>query len=250
MSIDHKPTIGVIGYGVFGQLTAQYLSEFFELKIWNRSQDKLKDLPSNCSTSSLEETAAQPIVILAVTLNALPAILDQIRDHLQPNALVLDVTSVKIRPVELMEEKLPEDVEILGTHPLFGPQSAPDTVAGQTMILCPVRIASDRLSSTEEFLKRQGLNVRIMTPEEHDQRMAYVHALTFFVARGLMRMDVHANDIITPSFKKILDLAELEAHHSDELFKTIEQNPYAAEVRAELLDQLTALDKESKKSVS
>ena len=50
-------------------------------------------------------------------------------------------------------------------------------------------------------------------------------------------MGIHDVSLITPSFKKLLDLAELESHHSEELFKTIQTgNPYLAEIRSKFVD--------------
>jgi prephenate dehydrogenase len=37
---------------------------------------------------------------------------------------LVDVTSVKVKPLEIIEKYFPKDkFQILGTHPMFGPQS-------------------------------------------------------------------------------------------------------------------------------
>ena len=46
-----------------------------------------------------------------------------------------------------MERLLPATASILGTHPMFGPDSARGGVAGLPMILCPVRIAARELEN-------------------------------------------------------------------------------------------------------
>ena len=38
-----------------------------------------------------------------------------------------------------MSKILPEKVEIIGTHPLFGPQSGRAGIAGMRVAFCPVR---------------------------------------------------------------------------------------------------------------
>ena len=179
-----------------------------------------------------------------VNQNRLETLLKQIKPHLTPGALVVDVTSVKLLPVRLMQKYMPKTVQILATHPLFGPQSAPgNTLKGQIIIIHPIRVNNSPI--IRKFLQTTlRLKVITMTPREHDKKMALVHGLTFFLARGLLKMDLPKFGLDAPSYKKLLALAELETHHSRELFETIEAgNPYAAAVRKKFIRQLEKLDK-------
>ena len=84
-----------------------------------------------------------------------------------------------------------------------------------------------------------------MTPDEHDQQMAWVHALTFFVGRGLLELHIPEVQLDTGYYQKLRDLYELEQTHSRALFDTIEAgNPYAASVRQKFQETLQRLDKE------
>lgn len=81
-----------------------------------------------------------------------------------------------------------------------------------------------------------------MTNEEHDKRMAEIHALTFFIARALTKLDLQSEPFMTPSFQKLLDLVALDESHSEALFRTIENgNPFAADERKKFLDELNAI---------
>ncbi len=51
-------------------------------------------------------------------------VLGRTRGRLAPDVLVMDTCSVKTHPVGLMERMLPATISILGTHPMFGPDSA------------------------------------------------------------------------------------------------------------------------------
>ena len=83
-------------------------------------------------------------------------------------------------------------------------------------------------------LKKLGLHIEEMTAKEHDKAMAYAHALTFTVGRVLNRLKLDDLEIVTPSFQKLLDVAELDSKHSDELFDTITKgNAYFGDVLAE-----------------
>ncbi len=91
---------------------------------------RLTDLP----------TAAKcPVVILATPVDSFEGTIEAIVPYLQPGALVLDVGSVNVIPAEIMKRNLPEQVEIVATHPLFGPQSARNGIRGLKIAVCSIR---------------------------------------------------------------------------------------------------------------
>lgn len=49
-----------------------------------------------------------------------------------------------------MREILPETVEIIGTHPLFRPQSGREGIAGMRFAICPLR--TDKSEEIKRFL--------------------------------------------------------------------------------------------------
>ncbi len=53
-------------------------------------------------------------------------------------ATIIDVSSVKKYPLELMKDMIPDDIEILLTHPMFGPDAvAEEGLKDQTIVICP-----------------------------------------------------------------------------------------------------------------
>lgn len=126
----------------------------------------------------------------------------------------------------------------------MGPQSAAVSTSGFPMIvtLSKGEKAEQLVRFCEHFLRMKVIR---MSAEEHDERMAFVHALTFFVARGLLNMGVHGADLVTPSFQRIIDLANLESHHSNDLFLTIQRgNAKSAAVRQKFIKVLEELNQE------
>jgi len=100
----------------------------------------------NVTVSSLAETAACRVVLLACPVETLEVVTKAISPHLRPGAVVLDVGSVKMIPAEIMCRNLPEHVGIVGTHPLFGPQSARDGIRGLKIAICPIGVRTVRVS--------------------------------------------------------------------------------------------------------
>ena len=67
----------------------------------------------------------------------MPSALAQVGPYLRPGALLMDVCSVKMAPVEWMLAAAPADVEVLGIHPLLGPASSRAGILGSTVVLFP-----------------------------------------------------------------------------------------------------------------
>ena len=155
----------------------------------------------------------------------------------------MDVASVKLATAIAMEQFLPDNVEILATHPMFGPQSAADGLAGHRIVLCPVR--TRRLESARDFLEgKLGLDVHVCDPETHDREIAQTQALAQFVGRALAQMGKSDSPVRTPGYNRFREVAETVGDDTWELFSAIQNlNPYAAKMRAELLGHLEELQR-------
>jgi len=237
-------TLGLIGFGQFGRLAASVLAPHYDIVVFDTAPLQGAIEGMRLRAGSLEQAATCDVVIVAVPVLAMPAVFTAIAQHLKPGTLVVDVGSVKVQPVQWMLELLPAHVDIVATHPLFGPQSARGGLAGQRLVVCPVR--GDRHGCIVDLAERLGLTVSVTTPEAHDQEMAYVQALTHLIGRSLVNLGIPDETLKTDSYQHLLDLCGLVGGDSFELFRAIQtQNPYATDVvrtfvaqAQELLDQL------------
>lgn len=236
------PTIGIVGFGAFARLMAPPLRAWFRLCAFDPA------LPVGSSDDTLgvsfvEPAAAArcPIVILAMPVDRLEAAIATIRPHLRPGTVVLDVCSVKIEPARIMQAALPAWVEIVGTHPLFGPQSAANGLAGLKIAVCPIRGRSARRIAA--FLRSAlGLQVYLTTPDAHDREAAIVQGLTHLVARLLVQMEPLPTRMTTASFDRLIQAVAMVRHDPEALFLAIERaNPYAAKARERFFDLAAAL---------
>lgn len=234
--ISPMKSVGIIGFGSFGAFLADRLSQFYEVKVYSASGRQ------NQWASSLKAVAECDVIIPAVPLEAYPTTLAEIKPLLKPETVIVDVCSVKEEPMRYIAELLPGQPTV-ATHPLFGPESAKDSLKGHVLVLCPDQSNPAALAQVQQFAETLKLEVVTMTCKEHDQEMATVHGLTFFIAHALKDMGLHSQKLATPSFKKLLALAELEQHHSQDLFLTIQNgNPYTKEVREDFLKQANQLN--------
>jgi prephenate dehydrogenase len=224
-------SLGLIGFGQFGQLAAGVLKDHFDVLVSDRAPDAADRAAAlGVGFGSLEEAASREIVVVAVPVAAMREVFAAMAPHLKPGALVVDVGSVKVLPAQWMTELLPASVEIVATHPLFGPQSvARDGLPGLRFVVCPVR--GDRFEKVAAFGRSLGLAVTVTSPEEHDREMAYVQALTHLIGRSLVNLGIPDERLATQSYQHLLELCGLIGADTFELFKAIQtQNPYAPEV--------------------
>lgn len=249
MSIDtlkaRLPTLGIIGFGAFGRLMATHLDRHFRVLAYDPAPPAQHPAGMDGVTRVDLPTAARAsIVVLATPVGAMASVIDAINPHLQPGALVLDVGSVKTVPADLMRRGLPEHVAIVATHPLFGPESARDGLAGLKIALCPIRGGSTRRIAA--FLRQAfGLEVIVTTPEAHDREAAMVQGLTHLIAKVLVRMEPLPSRMTTRSFDLLLQAIGMVRHDAPEVFQAIESaNPYSRAVRKRFFDLASALDAE------
>ncbi|MBI2628959.1 prephenate dehydrogenase [Candidatus Pacearchaeota archaeon] len=239
--------IGIIGFGSFGRLMAKHLKSKAKVFVFDNVNKEKEANEMGVSFIPIEKVASKQIVILAVPMENIEEVLVKIKDSLQKNALVFDVCSLKIFSCELMKKILPESVEIIGTHPLFGPQSAPNSIEGMKIALCNVRVDNETFDLVKEFCKSLGLNVFVTTPEEHDRQMALSQALTHFIGQAMKNADIKRIELSTKTFDKLMDVAEIIGNDTPALFNNMQtMNPFAGEVRQRLMNELNKIDVELK----
>ena len=235
--------IGIIGFGDFGQFMAKHLKPYADISVY----DPRSDLPQRAEevgvqSASLESVAEEDVVIFAVPVQHLEGVLKRTAPIMKAGATAVDVSSVKVNPLKLMEAHLPESVNILGTHPLFGPQSGKDGIAGLKIVLCDVR-GVDTQKVGRWLTDNLKLEVLHRTADEHDKEMAMVQGLTHFLAKALIQMNLKPCEMDTIAYNRMMDVMHLVGNDSMALFETIQnQNPYCAEVRESFVKAFHGLE--------
>ncbi len=243
--------IAIIGFSRFGQLWTRLMKNFGEVTVFNRSDqsETARQLGvSFFSFDQLEEIGKADLVFIAVAMSITEEIIKKIKPFIKSDTVVMDVCSVKVFPCQWLEENFSDSIQIMGTHPMFGPDSAKSGLKGKQIVLCPLRIDQEKLDQIKNIFKKLELEIIETTPEDHDKQTAYSLALVHFLGRGLEKLDFNKINIKTYGFDIISQIRENVSNDSWQLFEDMQKlNPYGKEARKELLESLQAVDLSLKK---
>lgn len=231
-------TIGVFGTGRFGSFWATLLSRYATVFTYSRNQSR--PAPSGCTAATLEQLASCDAVMLCVAIHAVPEAVEQIAPMLAPDTVLLDTCSVKVFPVEQMLAAAPESTPVLGTHPMFGPDSARNGAEGLPIVLSPGRVEPAQIDHWRVFFSGMGLHVLVRTPEEHDREAAMTQGVTHFLGRVLAELDLTPSEMGTVGYQKLLAVVEQTCNDPYQLFLDLQRyNPFTSQMRTRLRESIT-----------
>jgi chorismate mutase/prephenate dehydrogenase len=226
LEVERKKIAIIGGLGQMGQMLGRTFRELGHDVV-------LADL----GTTLLPEDAAAScdVVVISVPIASTIAVIEAIGPRVRPEALLVDVTSVKQAPLEAMLRAT--KASVVGTHPMFGP--GVHTLQGQRVVVCRGRGDAwcDWLMKNFEA---RGLVVTEATAEDHDRGMALVQVLTHFQTQvlgwALARMGVPLEQSLrftSPAYLMELYVAARHFGQDPLLYGPIEmQNPETPRVTA------------------
>jgi chorismate mutase/prephenate dehydrogenase len=191
----------------------------------------IADLDTDLSPQ--EAAGAADVVVISVPIDITVQVIRELGPLVRPEALLMDVTSIKTAPLEQMLESCPGSV--IGTHPLFGPSV--HSVQGQRIVITPGR-GDAWLAWLESMLRARGLTIKRATPQEHDRAMAVIQVLTHFatevMGKALVDLGVSVDetlDYTSPVYLMELLMTARHFAQSPELYASIQMsNPLTGKV--------------------
>jgi prephenate dehydrogenase len=154
--------------------------------------------------------------------------IEKYQKYFKPGALITDVTGVKGSVVGTVQSMLREDVEFISAHPMAGRErsgveySDPKVFQGANYIVTPTE---NNTAEAIELCKRLGeilgfARISVLSPEEHDEMIAFLSQLTHCIAVALMTcneadgLEKYTGD----SFRDLTRIAKINDAMWSELF--------------------------------
>ncbi len=221
---------GVYGLGRFGSFWASLLAKNFETLGYSRNP--ARPVPPGVKRVELSGLKTCKTLFLCNAISSMPEVLPVLARTLKPGTLVVDTCSVKVYPVNLMKQILPPSLDILGCHPMFGPDSGAKSVKGLPIVMCRERISDKTYEFWKRHFERMGLKVCEMTAHAHDREAAYTQGITHFVGRTLDELNLQTSTIGTTGYQSLLNIVKQTCNDPWQLFLDLQKyNPYTAEMR-------------------
>ncbi|MBN1381889.1 MAG: prephenate dehydrogenase/arogenate dehydrogenase family protein [Deltaproteobacteria bacterium] len=168
------------------------------------------------------------VVVVSVPIGVTADIIKAVGPLMREDALLMDLTSVKEGPVQLMVEHSAS--EVIGCHPLFGPQME---TKGQNVVLCPAK-GNKWLPWLKKVFQDAGALIVEADPQKHDEMMAVVQGLNHFnnlmmgFAMGRLRENLSGLDnFTTPVFRtKVEQVKKVFCENPGLYAEIIIENPH------------------------
>lgn len=240
--------LGLIGFGRFGQLLYRQLKDKIDIQIYDPG--KLSEpISAPLPFSDLAEICKKQLIILAVPVSRIESVCREMKPHLSNHSIIMDVCAVKSYPLQMMAHIFSEEVQILGSHPLFGPDSVKKSMQGHLMIITPYRISDKNLKRIKNFWESFGIKIIDMSPDEQDRLMAWTLSMTHFLGRSLNGLPLPEKTIATRDYRNLIELMKKINRDTWELFEDMHRyNPYTVEMRKLLMESMEQMKEKLDKS--
>jgi prephenate dehydrogenase len=234
--------VSIIGYGRFGAMLHALLSKGFEVDVYDKKQINNSDV----NEVSLKDALKNETIFIAVPIRDFESLIHEIKNDIQGNKTVIDVCSVKVFPKNVMTQNLSAEIDIIATHPLFGPDSLKDS--GSVMTMESVRDSYGRFEFWKNYFDSQNITIEEISAEEHDMMAARSQGLTHFVGRVIDDFGTDQTRIDTEGYKALHKLVNQTCNDSWELFEDIQSyNPYTQKMVSELSESFKKINEILKK---
>lgn len=235
MNLNKDTKILIVGLGVIGGGYAAALTKAgFTVKCITLNQDDIdyaleKKIIAYGTTEASHEIISEADLIICALYPGV--FVEWVREHkysIKPGALLTDVTGVKAAIVNKIQSILGDGVEFIAAHPMAGRErsgvefSDPSVFCGANYIVTPTekntRKAIELCCELGNILGFARISV--ISPEEHDEMIAFLSQLTHVIAVALMNcnstegLEKYTGD----SFRDLTRIAKINDKMWSELF--------------------------------
>ncbi len=232
----------VIGLGLIGGSLALDLKKRCNYKVYGIDQNpehikiaiELGVIDKEIELSQISDAS---VVIVAVPVNAIAQVVEEVLDVVSKDTLVFDVGSVKNEICKAIQ-KHPNRKNFVAAHPLAGTEfSGPEAAVlnlfdEKVNILCePEKSDWKLLDKALSLFKKLNMRIKMMNPEEHDRHIAYVshlsHVSSFMLGKTVLEIEKNEQyifDMASTGFESTVRLAKSSANTWSPIFLQNKEN--------------------------
>jgi prephenate dehydrogenase len=235
MELTNKTNVLIVGLGLMGGSYAIALKKKgYRVGCITRTQSSI-DYALENGIIDYGTTEVDPamigeadLVVFSLYPHVFLEWIENYQQYFKPGAILTDVTGVKTSVVYKVQEMLRPDVEFVSAHPMAGREvygvqnSAGVNVSEANYIVTPT---SKNTPEGIEAIKRLGeeigfAKISVLSPEEHDEMIAFVSQLAHCLAVVLMTCNELENieDYTGNSFRDLTRIAHINENMWSELF--------------------------------
>ncbi len=217
--------IGIIGgTDGLGKTLVYYFRDEFEVTITARDHEKGRRVADELNVDYIESNTQlagmSDMLIVSVPINLTTSVIKEVAPFMKKGSVMIDVTSIKEEPLKAMQEYLPENVEYIPTHPVFGPRTM--EVDNHVIVLTAPE-KGEWYKKVYDYLASKNMRIIETTAEHHDFMMSIVQVLTHFSfistasAMEKLKVDIsETEDYESPIYNLMIDM----------IARITSQNPY------------------------
>ena len=217
--------IGIIGgTDGLGKTLVYYFRDEFNVYITGTDHKKGRAVAQELGVNYIESNAGlaniSDLLVISVPIQHTSNVIREVAPFMKSGSVMIDVTSVKEEPLKTMKEVLPENVEYIPTHPVFGPRT---TRLDNQVIVLTADKKGKWYDKVYNYLASKNMRVIETTAEKHDFMMSVVQVLTHFsfisTASAIEKLKVdltESEDYESPIYNLMIDM----------IARIVAQNPY------------------------
>ena len=220
-----KMNVGIIGGSDgLGKTLIYYFRDEFDVYITGRDHKKGRQVADELNVNYIESNEGlaniSDILVISVPIQHTCDVIREVAQFMKSGSLMVDVTSVKEGPTKTMGEVLPENVEYIPTHPVFGPRT---TRLDNQVIVLTADKKGKWYRKVYDYLASKNMRIIETSAEKHDFMMSIVQVLTHFsfisTASAIEKLRVNISeteDYESPIYNLMIDM----------IARIVSQNPY------------------------
>ena len=235
MKLNNETKILIVGLGVIGGGYAEALSnQGFDVSCITKERQDI-DYAIERGMIKFGTTEVDPeliqnsdLIVFALYPTVFIEWIEKYQGLFKPGTLITDVTGVKSSVVSTVQSILRDDVEFISAHPMAGRERSGVEFADSSVFKGANYIVTPTDKNTEEAIeicKELGnllgfARISVLSPEEHDEMIAFLSQLTHCIAVALMTcneaegLEKYTGD----SFRDLTRIAKINDAMWSELF--------------------------------